>query len=304
MASNTIILKGNGIHKEALAGGTITPGMLLARNSSNAVVAHNAAGGCAQRAFALENELEGEDITDNYVSGDVVPFVVLDRGAEVYALLAIGQSVSVGAFLGSDGAGALQAVTTTNVVTQYTGAVTDDDDAATNGTAVYAHIDEKAEGAAPIAHLESVTAGNANTYFTVGNGGPLCRVLDDDAANSGGYAVYFDEDATSEDSRFLINNAATGKDVFVVLSDGSFLRLKHDASANSHGVALYVDDDASNAYARLLFVSPTNAAGSYKTDDSLTWKGWTDPDSVIGVALEAVNNSAGSAAARIKVEVL
>lgn len=148
-----------------------------------------------------------------------------------------------------------------------TGAVTDDDDAASNGTAVYAHVDEVTEYAAPLAHLESTNAGNADSVFTIGNGGPTVQVKDDDAADTSGLQVYFDEDATNPDERFLINNTQSGVDVFVIASDGKAIRLKHDASASSNGVALYFDDDAANSYERLLFVSPTDADGSYDTDD-------------------------------------
>lgn len=150
-----------------------------------------------------------------------------------------------------------------------TGAVTDDDSAASNGTAVYAHVDETAQYSAPIAHLESANAGNADSVFTIGNGGGTVQVKDDDAASTGGLQVYFDEDATNSDERFLANNTQTGTDVFVIASDGKAIRIKHDASASTNGVALYFDDNGSNSYERLLFVSPTNAAGSYTTDDEV-----------------------------------
>lgn len=148
------------------------------------------------------------------------------------------------------------------------GAVTDDNSAATNGTAVYLHIDEKAQFGIPAGHLESVTAGNANSLFTIGSGGPDVRVNDDDAAATGGLQVYFDEDADPADSRFKVNNTLTGEDVWVFATDGRAIKFKHSANAATEGVALYFDDDGASSHARLLFVSPTDTAGAYETDES------------------------------------
>lgn len=152
-------------------------------------------------------------------------------------------------------------------VARHVGTIQDDDSAASNGTAVYLHIDEL--GAEVIGHLESVTANNADSDFDINNGGPTVIVTDDDAAATAGLQVYFDEDATNPEDRFLANNTTNGVDVFVAASDGSLIRIKHDASASSNGVALYFDDDAANTYERLLFISPTNADGTYATDDAV-----------------------------------
>lgn len=144
-----------------------------------------------------------------------------------------------------------------------TGVVADDDDAATNGVAVYV---VPVGGTAPSAYLESTAAGNADYLYAIGNGGPTVTVNDSDSP--GGVQLYFDEDATNADSRFLCVSP-TGADLFITASDGSVIRVKHDASAASNGVAVYGDDDASNNYERLLFVSPTDADGSYTTDDTV-----------------------------------
>lgn len=146
------------------------------------------------------------------------------------------------------------------------GKVTDDDDAASTGLAVYLHVDELGEG--NIGHLESVTAGNADAFWGIANGGPVVRIEDDDAAATLGAAVYFDEDATDPDKRFLATTT-TGKDVFVPLSDGSYLRIVYHASPGTPGVQIYFDDDATNVYDRMLFVSPTNVNGNFTTDDEV-----------------------------------
>lgn len=147
-------------------------------------------------------------------------------------------------------------------VSVNTGTVTDDDSAASNGTAVYVVPD--VDGVT--AYLESTTAGNADTTFTIGSGGPAVFVNDNNTP--GGVQLYYDEDATDADSRFLAVTA-TGADQFITAADGSKIRVVYDASAATNGVAVYIDDDAASAHLKLLFVSPTNANGTYTTDDTV-----------------------------------
>lgn len=107
----TVDLGGGCIRREAVAGGTITPGMLLGF-SGGEVVAHAVADGPAQPAFALEYDLTGRGISDNYADGDQVLYGVFPEGARVYAILASGQNVGVDALLASAGDGRLKAATT------------------------------------------------------------------------------------------------------------------------------------------------------------------------------------------------
>lgn len=305
MAVKKIKLKGDGIQKEALANAAgIKPGHLVELMSTGKLRVHATAGAQCQRGFALENNLIGDGIDDAYASGDNVIYEVFPPGCEVNAFIDVGENITKGDLLISSGDGSLKGLSSPGIVPTVTGAVTDDDDAATNGTAVYAHIDRVDGGAGFLAHLESVTAGNANSYFDIGTSGPRVRVLDDNAAATGGLQVYFDEDAANEDSRFLINNTLTGKDLFLLSSTGQLVRLKHDANAATTGVALYFDDNGATVEARLLFVSPTNTAGAYDTDDDVGLKAFTGPESVLAIALQTVNNSAGSDHARCIVETL
>lgn len=110
---NTIALKGQGIRKErvAAAGSTIFPGDLVDINSSGEVLEHATAGGNALPAFAVENEVVGQEISEVYLAGDNVLYEVFHTGCEVYAWLAAGQDVAVGALLESATAGALRAHT-------------------------------------------------------------------------------------------------------------------------------------------------------------------------------------------------
>lgn len=114
MAPKTIILKtsdGGIIRKERVAAAAITPGDLIELTSADEVQRHSGAAGAAARAFAIENDLVGDGIDDDYDDGDTVQYGLFRSGEEVYALLAYGQNVAIGAKLASASAGKLQAHT-------------------------------------------------------------------------------------------------------------------------------------------------------------------------------------------------
>lgn len=93
---------------ERLAAATITPGMLLELTSANKVQAHSRLGEeVTPTLFALEDELQGRGIDDNYAEGDPVQVWVAQRGEDVYAILADDQDVSIGDPLKSAGDGTL-----------------------------------------------------------------------------------------------------------------------------------------------------------------------------------------------------
>jgi hypothetical protein len=95
--------------EEALAGGTITPGMLVALQSDGTVEVHADEGGYSERAFATENALVGETIDHDYASGENVFFALGAPGAEVYAFIQAGQTISIGEQLISAADGTLKA---------------------------------------------------------------------------------------------------------------------------------------------------------------------------------------------------
>ncbi len=116
IAPSTVAVKGLdlAINKERVAGGTILPGHLLVVNSSDQVVAHNVAGGDAQRAFAREKDIVGAGIglagTTNaglnvqYVAGEQVQYSIFPRGSDVYALVAASApAITKGDFLDHGG---------------------------------------------------------------------------------------------------------------------------------------------------------------------------------------------------------
>lgn len=109
MAKNTIKIKNySNVIEERAAVAAITPGMLLELTSADKVQAHSTArGDVCPPMFALENELEGQGITDAYAADDQVQVWIPNRGDQVYALLADGETATIGEKLVSDGNGYL-----------------------------------------------------------------------------------------------------------------------------------------------------------------------------------------------------
>lgn len=109
MAKKTIKLK-NYLHimeEYTATAVAITPGMLIEVTSAGLVQAHSTAGGNAIPMFAVEDELQGNAIGDNYAASAKVQCWIPQRGDQVFAILKDGENVAIGDFLESDGAGAL-----------------------------------------------------------------------------------------------------------------------------------------------------------------------------------------------------
>lgn len=112
MAKKTIKLKKyDDIINEYVAVAAVTPGMLLEVTAANKVQACSSAGIAVAKVFALEDELQGRTIDTAYAIGDPVQCWMCVPGEEVYAWLADGEDVAIGAKLVSDGAGKLKAMT-------------------------------------------------------------------------------------------------------------------------------------------------------------------------------------------------
>lgn len=112
MPNNTITLKGTGVRNEHQAVAAITPGNLVEFTSAGKVQKHSGAGLVAEKAFAVENDLIGADIADDYATDSQVQYNIFRPGDEVYALLANGENASKGSFLESNGDGELRVVDT------------------------------------------------------------------------------------------------------------------------------------------------------------------------------------------------
>jgi len=87
---------------------TITPGMLLGLKSDDTVRKHVTESSNVLPMFALEDELQGNGIDDNYSAEDQVQVWIPGRGDIVNALLEDGENVAIGDFLESAGGGYLQ----------------------------------------------------------------------------------------------------------------------------------------------------------------------------------------------------
>jgi len=113
MAYNTIKIKKYSDNVEEMkASAAITPGMLVEIYNSGGtplVRKHSKDDGwVGPIKFALEDELQGKGIADDYAADDMVQIWTPYRGDWVYALLADGENVSIGDKLTSNGDGFLQ----------------------------------------------------------------------------------------------------------------------------------------------------------------------------------------------------
>ena len=114
MASKTIQLQGaeQCIRREAIAGGAITPGMIveLTNAASDTVVVHNSAGeNVVPIAVAVEDDLQGNGITTAYASASMVQYNIQAPGSVFYGLVNDGENITKGAILESAGNGKVQA---------------------------------------------------------------------------------------------------------------------------------------------------------------------------------------------------
>ncbi len=109
MIKRTIRLKNYAnVIEEYVANAAITPGHLLQLLSTDKVQKHANAGQNALVMFALEDELQGKGIDEDYSADAPVQCWIPQRGDQVYALLKDGENISIGDFLESAGDGTLQ----------------------------------------------------------------------------------------------------------------------------------------------------------------------------------------------------
>jgi len=109
---NTIYLRqgqSQRVQIERLADAALKPGHLVELISTNKVKMHATAGGQVSPVmFAIEDELQGNDVGDTYAAGDNVVCIIPQRGDFIQAWLKNGQNASIGSRLESAGAGLLQ----------------------------------------------------------------------------------------------------------------------------------------------------------------------------------------------------
>ena len=116
MAYNTIkIKKYLDIVEEYEANAALFPGHLVELMSTGKIRKHATSGGTVLPMFALEDELQGRGIEDDYAAADKVQCWVAQPGEIVYARLADGESVAPGDFLESASGGTLKKHTATTL---------------------------------------------------------------------------------------------------------------------------------------------------------------------------------------------
>ena len=104
----TIILEGNGITNELIASVAITPGMFCERVAAGKVKPHATADGALQKLVAVEDDHQGNTITDDYAIDDIVILEVPVPGEVIYAIA--GAAIADGAIVQSNGDGKVKAL--------------------------------------------------------------------------------------------------------------------------------------------------------------------------------------------------
>lgn len=104
----TITIDSDVTVRESIASGAITPGQLVEQNAATTYRRHATQDGVAATIFATEDDLQGKEIGDDYVTASKVFFKNFRRGDKVFAFLADGENASVNSFLSSHGDGDLE----------------------------------------------------------------------------------------------------------------------------------------------------------------------------------------------------
>jgi hypothetical protein len=109
-AYNTIkVKKYSDVIEEYTAYAAITPGNFVEIYSADGYVRkHSTEGGNCLPMIALEDELQGKGIDDDYAAGDKVQCWIPYRGDQGYVLLEDGETIVIGDWLMTNGSGRVQ----------------------------------------------------------------------------------------------------------------------------------------------------------------------------------------------------
>lgn len=101
----TIVVQGGYTLVELKAAVAVTPGMLVEQTSAavDSCQPHHTKGGPAEKMFATEDGLQGDEITDAYSVGDIVFCAIFERGSVVNAIA--NAAITKGDFVESAGNG-------------------------------------------------------------------------------------------------------------------------------------------------------------------------------------------------------
>jgi hypothetical protein len=108
MAYRRIHSKGTYRYEEAVAAGTISPGMVCELTTAGTAQAHSTAGGRGENLIAQEDALQGKTVSDDYSAGDVVGLLIPVPGTEMNVLFGAGESADINDEIVSAGDGTFQ----------------------------------------------------------------------------------------------------------------------------------------------------------------------------------------------------
>lgn len=110
----TVLLRGSPTQSEgaAKAGENIVPGMLVDTHTDGTIKKHAVSGAICAKRFAREADYVGNGIDTIYSDGECVVIWDCKPGDWVYAWIAAGEDVGIGALLQSNGNGSLGDIAT------------------------------------------------------------------------------------------------------------------------------------------------------------------------------------------------
>lgn len=104
-----VLISPSGRYSEAPGNADVYPGQILATQTDGGVIPYGVSGGAESLKVAIEDALQGNDITQKYPSGQIVRFWRPVKSDVLLFLLAIGENVTHGQQLMNDGLGSLKA---------------------------------------------------------------------------------------------------------------------------------------------------------------------------------------------------
>jgi hypothetical protein len=114
---NRIELKGHVEYDEGRASAAIIAGQLIALGAvAGEVAPHASIADFHESAVAIESALWGKTIADPFAIGDLVPYVIGKKGAQLFVFVKAGENIAAGEALVSAGDGTLVSITNASAV--------------------------------------------------------------------------------------------------------------------------------------------------------------------------------------------
>lgn len=307
MSANTIILRGCECHEEARAGAALKPGHLIeAYNAAGTlkVRKHSTYGGAGEKAFAKENALYAQGITDAYASSDLVFYCIAEPGDLLQARLpAAATAVVAGDKLVSNGDGTLVKPTTTGTHTLYANTAAS---AAVSNTTAETAFDKSytipantlaAGDVITIKGWARATATNSTDTLNI-----KLKIGSTIIVASGALDVANDDMVYFEATLVVRTIGASG--TFVATGTVT-IGTAGTATVKSFYVAsTTIDTTATQAITVTATWSVANSGNSVRLDILNVERSAVTPEQLLAVVMEAVDNSGGSDEAFVTVRII